>query len=236
MDNIIKQNNLNINKKENIKEYDNTNKLIDICKKFEDQCIELQATFMENNIYICNCNIVGDLFENIFFHIIKKELLDFEEGPKQSSPDYYGMNKEFEFEQKVFMTNPSFDIGNFTSYITQLCEHNGLYKKLLKTKYLIFEYIINNKLIVIKKFHYLNVYNIVSYTGKYPISMQVKKNVWYNIRPDNVKNWYSNEKTPKNFIENIIKCIEICPHIENKDEKINNINKQFNELELKYNF
>jgi len=47
---------------------------------------------------------------------------DFEEGPKQASPDYYGINKHFEFEQKVFMKSPGFDIGNFTSYINMLCE------------------------------------------------------------------------------------------------------------------
>jgi len=27
-------------------------------------------------------------------------LNDFEEGPKQLSPDYYGMNKEYEFENR----------------------------------------------------------------------------------------------------------------------------------------
>jgi hypothetical protein len=32
------------------------------------------------------------------------------------------------------------------------------------------------------------------YENKYPISIQVKKDVWYNIRPDSVKNWYKLDK------------------------------------------
>jgi len=228
---------LSIKEKELIKIYDNTDELIKICKGFENEEIELYATFMKNKIKINNCNIIGDLFEDLFFYEIKNKLLDFEEGPKQSSPDFYGMNKNFEFEQKLFMINPGFDIGNFTSYVNQLSSENGVYRKLFNTKYLIFEYFMNiDKNIIIKKFHYLNVYNIVSYNGKYPISMQVKKNIWYNIRPDSVKNWYLDNKTPKVFIEKIIECINICPHIENKDEKINSINKQFDEIQSKYTF
>ena len=64
--------------------------------------------------------------------------------------------------------------------------------------------------------------------------MQVKRNIWYNIRPDSVKNWYLPEKTPKLFIDKIIECITKCPNIENKDEKIKSINDQFTKIQLKY--
>jgi hypothetical protein len=191
---------------------------------------------MNQVIQFCNCNAVGDIVETIFFPILKKELVDLEEGPKQSSPDFYGMNKEYEFELKVFMKNPGFDIGNFVSYINQLCEIDGVYRKIYKTKYLIFEYFINDDQIIIKKFHYLNVYNLVSYIGKYPISMQVKKNNWYNIRPDNVNNWYNEDKTPHKFIENIIKCINLCPNMNDieKIKYIDSITLQFDKLKSKY--
>jgi predicted metal-dependent hydrolase len=64
--------------------------------------------------------------------------------------------------------------------------------------------------------------------------MQVKKNMWYNIRPDSVKNWYNKEKTFHKFIEQIIKCIELCPHIEDKKIKITNIKSQYKLLIAKY--
>lgn len=219
-----------------IEKYPNQDILCNLCKSFEGQDIILNATFMGKMFPVYNCNTVGDILEDICYPIIKETLNDFERGPKQASPDFYGINKNFEFEQKVFIKNPGFDIGNFTSYINMLCTEGGLYRKLFKTKYLIFEYLIVDEKIRIVKFHYLSVYNLVGYSGKTPITMQIKKNVWYNIRPDNVKKWYCAKKTPELFVDNIIKCINLCPHIEDKEEKILSINKQFNELKLKYTF
>ena len=189
---------------DDIEEYPNNELLVNVCKTFEEQEIILTATFMGKIIQIYNCNAVGNIFENICYPIIKEKLDDFEEGPKQKSPDYYGKDKNFEFEQKVFI------------------------------KYLIFEYSIIGEKIKIIKFHYLNVYNLVGYSGKTPITMQIKKKVWYNIRPDSVKKWYSSDKTPQLFIDKIIECINECPHIEDKINKINSITTQFNNLKLKY--
>ena len=219
-----------------ISQYPNKEILINLCSSFEEQDISLTATFMGKTIAICNCNAVGDILEEIFYPILKEKIDDFEEGPKQASPDYYGINKTFEFEQKVFMRTPNFDIGNFTSYVNMLCEDNGVYKKLFKTKYLVFEYTIANEKITIKKFHYLNVYNLVGYSGKHPITMQIKKNMWYNIRPDSVNRWYCPTKTPQLFIDKIIECINKCPHIEDKTSKIFAITTQFESIKLKYTF
>lgn len=219
-----------------IPQYPNSELLKQVCKSFENQEISLVATFMDKSIPIYNCNAVGDILEDVFYSIIKDKLDDFEKGPKQASPDYYGINKDYEFEQKVFMKSPGFDIGNFTSYINMLCQNDGVYKKLFKTKYLVFEYIINNEKIKIIKFHYLNVYNLVGYSNKTPITMQIKKNIWYNIRPESVKKWYCLTKTPNLFIDKIIECINICPHIEDKINKITNITNQFKSLKLKYTF
>lgn len=77
---------------------------------------------MGKGIPICNCNAVGDRSENMFYSIIR---------------DAFGQT--FEFDQKVLMKQPGFDICNFISYDTKLCEDDGVYKKIFKTKYLIFE-------------------------------------------------------------------------------------------------
>jgi hypothetical protein len=221
-----------------IQKYPNSEMLMNICRSFEAQEISITVTFMGKSIPICNCNAVGDILEDVFYPLIKEQIDDFEEGPKQASPDYYGLNKSFEFEQKVFMKSPGFDIGNFESYVDSLCKEGGVYKKLFKTKYLVFEYAIINGKIKIIKFHYLNVYNLVGYSSKiYPITMQNKRGMWYNIRPDSVKNWYCSKKTPQMFIDNIIKCITECPnHIDDKTGKIASITDQFNDIKLKYTF
>jgi hypothetical protein len=227
---------LNMAELDIIQEYPNSEMLMNICRSFEAQEISLTVTFMGKSIPICNCNAVGDILEDVFYPLIKEQIDDFEEGPKQASPEYYGLNKYFEFEQKVFMKSPGFDIGNFTSYVNMLCEDGGVYKKLFKTKYLVFEYTIINEKIKIIKFHYLNVYNLVGYSGKTPITMQIKKYMWYNIRPESVKKWYCPTKTPQLFIDKIIECINKCPHIENKIHKITTITTQFESLKLKYTF
>ena len=87
-----------------------------------------------------------------------------------------------------------------------LCQDGGVYKKLFKTKYLVFEYAIINEKIKIVKFHYLNVYNLLGYSGKTPITMQIKKNMWYNIRPESVKNGTAQQK-PLNYL--LIKLLSV---------------------------
>lgn len=232
-DSILPNNNI----KKNIDTYVNLDKLMKLCKTFEKHKIELFASFMGQKCVIIDVNSFGNIWENLFFLKINEKINDFTKGPKQSSPDFYGDSK-FEFELKTFTKSPGFDISNFNCYIDQLCKPNGLFRKLINTKYLIFEYIEKDDHILIKKFHNLNVWNIVSYKGKYPISMQIKKGIWYNIRPDTNKNWYDKSKTPEIFVEHIIKCIGQCPHIssESKKDKIKNIKTQYNDLVSKYTF
>ena len=55
--------------------------------------------------------------------------------------------------------------------------------------------------------------NLISYSGKYPLSMQVKKGTWYNIRPVNsMRAIKSSIATPALFIANIIECVNMCPN------------------------
>jgi hypothetical protein len=222
-------------KKINLPIYKNEQQLNEVLKTLENETLEIFAKFMNKTYTIIDCNIVGNLMEDIIYAKIKEKLNDFEEGPKQASPDFYGDNKNFEFELKVFGNDPNFDISNFQSYIDQLCLPNGLFKKLFKTKYIIFEYTQEKENFKIKKFYYMNVWNLVSYNGKWPVSMQVKKSVWYNIRPSNIKEWLSPNKTSDKFIEQIIKCITMCNQISDKETKIENIKDQYKQIKLKYN-
>ncbi len=227
--------NISISDKEEIIVYDKENELINICKKFINEEIKIYAECMNKKIKITNINLIGDIFEDILYNKICETINDFEEGPKQSSPDFYAFNKKYEYELKTFTKNPNFDISNYASYIDQLCENNGVYRKVFRTKYLIFEYIFIDNKIFIKNFDILNVYNIVSESNKYSINMQVKRKIWYNIRPSSKKSWYLSNKTPDLFIKNIIQSIKDCPNIDNKEIKIQNIEEQYKNIKLKYN-
>ena len=179
---------------------------------------------------INNCNIVGDCMENILFPFIKSQVPSFEEGPKQASPDFYNRDKKWEYELKCFSDKPGFDISNFASYIAQLSEN--LERKMYKTQYLIFKYEIKEGYITITDFKLCNVWSILNYSGKRPVSLQCKKGVWYNIRPCSTFNDMNNpEKTQEIFIKQICKAIDMCPNnIENREQIKISIKRQFEKL------
>lgn len=208
----------------------------DVCQKLVGASIQLRYTITlssedHNKDYtqdITNCNIIGDCMENIIIPFLKNRLPTFEEGPKQASPDFYNRNKAYEWELKVFTGNsPGFDISNFISYIHQL--DKDVVRKLYKTQYLIFKYSTIKNVIRIDDFKICNVWDLIMYNGKYPISLQNKKGIWYNIRPGGFKEM-NNNKTADLFIKSICKAIMECPNrIDNREQLILNITKQFNE-------
>ena len=215
------------------------------CKKIYSICNDLVGakiqfsytiTLVNNitqNIILENCNIIGDCIENILFPFIKNGVPTIEEGPKQSAPDYYNREKSFEWELKCFTGTPGFDISNVLSYFNQLNTDKGVERKLIKTKYLVFKYSIHENYISIDDFTMCNVWNMINYTGKYPISLQNKNGTWYNIRPGNYSDFKNSTKTAKQFIESICEAIKLCPNtIKNKSNMIHNIKQQFNALSI----
>ena len=103
-----------------------TDKIKKICESLVGSEIKLSFTITLQSGMTCsgkinNCNIIGDCMENVIFPVIKKQIPSFQEGPKQSSPDFYnGDDKKWEWELKCFNNNPGFDISNFNSYISQI--------------------------------------------------------------------------------------------------------------------
>ena len=186
-----------------------------------------------------NCNIVGDCMENILLPYLRAKILTIETGPKQGSPDFWNRNRKYEWELKVFKITPGFDISNFTSYIDQLNKCKGVERKIYRTQYLIFKYSLNKTHILIEDFKLCSVWNLLLYSGKYPISLQNKKGTWYTIRPcafNDISYFpeYNNNKSPNIFIKQICKSILECPNklddIGDKDKIVKNIELQFHKL------
>lgn len=180
---------------------------------------------------INNCNIIGDCMEDILYPFIHTRIPTFEKGPKQSSPDFYN-SKIWEWELKCFRNSPGFDISNFNSYISQL-EHN-LERKLFKTQYLIFKYKLEDGIVVITDFKLCKVWEIINYTGTYPISLQCKKGMWYNIRPCSFNDMNENKnKTPNVFIRKICEAVEKTPNkVEDRQRTIVAFYTQFYKLQF----
>ena len=212
--------------------YPNLEALYTLCNGFIGKKIYLTASFNGHSLPITNPNLVGDLLEDIFYPSYKEVCPDFEEGPSQESPDFFGHGQEFQFEQKVFYKSPGFDISNFTSLVHQMSKPGGLVKKLFKTKYLVYEYGMNEAAFVIKNFWMLNIWNLPTYGNTYPISMQVKKKMWYNMRPGTKASWTDSSKTPLMFLDNLLQCIDRCSHIESKESLKSLIITQIDEAKL----
>ena len=108
---------------------------------------------------------------------------------------------------------------------------DGVYRKLFNTKYLVFRYnMLSNCKIKIQQFWMLSIWDLVAYTGKYPISIQNKHGIWYNIRPSSEKGWTDNTRTAKKFITAIIDSIRACPNPLDKDTILYNLYAQIASL------
>ena len=79
------------------------------------------------------------------------------------------------------------------------------------TKYIVFSYKIQPGGFVIDNFWALNLWQLFKYDGKYPLSLQCKRNTWYNLRPSASKDWDDPARTPQKFINAICDAIDVCP-------------------------
>lgn len=178
---------------------------------------------------INNCNIIGSCMEDIIYPFISQYIPTFKKGPKQLSPDFYNSGI-WEWELKCFNNTPGFDISNFNSYISQLADN--LERKMYRTQYLIFKYRLVNRTMIITDFKLCKVWEMINYSGKYPVSLQCKKGMWYNIRPCSFNDMNANKK-PIVFIKKICEAIDKTPNkIEDKQKTINKIYDQFYRLQF----
>lgn len=180
---------------------------------------------------ITDSNINGNCIEHILFPYIHSSISTFEQGPKQKSPDFWNRNREYCWEIKAFSGNAGFDVANFISFVHQLSISGGVQEKLYKTKYLVFKYQQLDDGIEITDFTMCNVWNLINYNGKYPISLQNKKGTWYNIRPGAYDSFSDSKKTSDVFIDKICQAITECPNtIKERDQLIDSIKKQMKKI------
>lgn len=203
-----------------------------VCSKMVGKSFEVCATFGGQKLRMNQKNIVGDVVESLTFMQLKNNNISIIRSPPQTSPDFKIIAGGLGYEHKCFSNQPSFDIGNFESFVEQLCKPNGVEDKVLRTKYLIFKYNSQIDSIRLEAFHMLNVWNLVKYDGKYPISLQVRRGIWNSIRPGSVADWDNDTKTPTKFMNALLMCIEQCPNIKNKNKSIYAIQDQCAELSM----
>ena len=137
---------------------------------------------------------VGNLIQEWLKAWMKWEKIDFEENPSsQTFPDLFLNIKDhkkglLEIKTFDFDRGPGFDLANFDSYCNSLT--TNAYR--LDSDYLILAYQMNGAEITIKDVWLKKIWEFSGASSTYPIKVQEKKNVIYNIRPII---WYSERAT-----------------------------------------
>jgi type II restriction enzyme len=141
---------------------------------------------------------VGNLLQEWLKAWMMKEKIEFEENTNsQIFPDFYldtHNQKQGLLEVKSFDWDrgPGFDLANFDSYCNSLLVN--AYR--LDSDYLIFAYQMERSVITIKDVWLKKIWELACPSGTYPIKVQEKKNVIYNLRPST---WYSERTKFKPF-------------------------------------
>lgn len=172
-------------------------KLVDDYKLI-GQSGSIQFTLKDLSIRVETKDTIGNLIQEWLKEWMRKESIDFEENLNtQTFPDIYldKDNKETGLlEIKVFNYegSPGFDLANFESYCNSLLENAHR----LDSDYLILAYEMTGAKITIKNIWLKKIWEISSPSGPFPIKVQAKENMIYNLRP---ATWYSDKTKYKPF-------------------------------------
>jgi len=141
---------------------------------------------------------VGNLLQEWLKAWMMKVKVEFEENTNsQIFPDFY-LDKHNQklglLEVKSFDWDrgPGFDLANFDSYCNSLLVNS--YR--LDSDYLIFAYQMKGSVITIKNVYLKKIWELACPSGTYPLKVQEKKSIIYNIRPST---WYSERSKFKPF-------------------------------------
>jgi NgoBV restriction endonuclease len=172
-------------------------KLVDHYKIIGEQGV-INFSLKDLTISVETKDTVGNLLQEWLKAWMKKEKIEFEENKNsQTFPDFnldLKNAKQGLLEVKSFDWDrgPGFDLANFDSYCNSLLENS--YR--IDSDYLIFAYQMEGSVITIKNVWMKKIWELACPSGTYPIKVQEKKSVIYNLRPST---WYSERTKFKPF-------------------------------------
>lgn len=172
-------------------------KLVDEYKIIGEQG-KINFTLKDLTISIETKDAIGNLLQEWLKAWFRQQYIDFSENTNsQSFPDFFldvDDNTQHLLEVKSFdyKRGPGFDLANFDSYCNSLLEN--AYR--LNSDYLILAYQMEGSIITIKNVWLKKIWELACPSSTYPLKVQEKKDVIYNIRPSR---WYSEKAKFKPF-------------------------------------
>lgn len=158
----------------------------------------IRFTLRDLEISVETKDTVGNLLQEWLKAWMQVMKVEFEENVNsQVFPDFYldKHNQKVDLlEVKTFDWNrgPGFDLANFDSYCNSLT--TSAYR--IDSDYLIFAYEMQGSVITIKDVWLKKIWELACPSSTYPLKVQEKKSVIYNIRPST---WYAKKATFKPF-------------------------------------
>lgn len=172
-------------------------KLVDEYKIIGEKGV-INFSLKDLTISIETKDTVGNLLQEWLKAWMINEKIEFEENiNSQIFPDFYldKHNKKLgllEVKSFDWDRGPGFDLANFDSYCNSLLIN--AYR--IDSDYLIFAYQMDGSIITIKNVWIKKIWELACPSGTYPIKVQEKKSVIYNLRPST---WYSERTKFKPF-------------------------------------
>lgn len=179
---------------------------------------EIAFTLKGISLVVKQNNVVGNILEEWLEEWMRKVGIPHRHNKGQSSPDFW-LNEESDTEDwlevKSFTGSPNFDIAAYNSFINLILQKP--YK--LQSSYLLIKYKMAGGEVLIEDCWLKKIWEICSPSGKWPVKVQDKKGIIFNIRP---AAWYSNQlvypvfRSLEDFLSALEEVIYVYPDTHSK--------------------
>lgn len=163
-------------------------------------------TLKDISIVVEQNNVVGNILEEWLAEWMTKSGILHVHNTGQSSPDFWlnldDKNEDW-LEVKSFTGSPNFDIAAYNSFINLIVKEP--YK--LNSNYLLIKYRMENGVVLIENCWLKKIWEISSPSSKWPVKVQDKRGIIFNLRP---ATWYSDKSEFPIFksIEHFLSALE----------------------------
>lgn len=151
-------------------------------------------------------NVVGNTIEEWLSKWMTSRGILHRHNDQQAAPDFWLDPSDLEsnwLEVKSFYQSPGFDVAAFRSFVNQVIDQPWK----LHSQFLLIKYSSKNGLITIERFWLKNLWEICCTSATWPLKVQYKNKVIFNIRP---ATWYADDPTfhPFYSLEHFLAALE----------------------------
>lgn len=173
---------------------------------FREATGEITFTLKDISIVVNQNNVVGNILEEWIEKWMRENHIPHRHNRGQSSPDFWlNLDSETEdwLEVKSFTGSPNFDIAAYNSFINLILQKP--YK--LQSSYLLIKYRMEEGKVIIEDCWLKKIWEISAPSEKWPLKVQDKKGIIFNIRP---AIWYSERTDFPTFecLEDFLSALE----------------------------